>query len=611
MDKEYENALLNSEPDINTKRSIVKPHQENDDSIISSIELREEVKNTPVPQFIETGHKLFDKYIPMKGGDFILLGGRAGEGKQVSFSTPILTDSGWKKAGDINKNDLLVSVDGTYTKITGIYPQGINALYRITFDDGAWCDVGLEHLWCVWSTSHGKRDGWKIKNTKQLLKEKVPHAIPLLNKPSPGNSHSLYDPYILGCIIADGTLTGKYPTIYTSDIEIVNYLKERGWGVGSYKNNLYQCWMCKKSEYEKIYSELPKFSKQSKHIPTKLINLVPEERLRLLQGLMDCDGTVDKDGSCSYSTVVRNLADDVVNIVRSLGGKSSIEIKKRISTCGFPECNVRVSHCNRFNPFSLTRKSNRIKQAKLDKRYIKSIKYIGNENAVCFSVEHESKLFVIKDYIVTHNTALAVSLTRRLAKLNRKCLWFSMELSAREFVDRFGEDLPLFYIPRKLKSNTLGWMEQKIDEALKHQNIEVVFIDHLGMIADEATYQNANALDIIKERVNTIKRWAVNKEICIIGISVVKQETNAKKGKAEFDLSDYKGSSDLAHTADTALIMQRIAGIKNEIALNDVLEDNLGMSTEADLHILKCRRTGIMKAKIRMIMDDNGNFEEM
>lgn len=343
-------------------------------------------------------------------------GGGAGGGKEVRHDTPILTDSGWKLARDISFEDKLVSVDGEYTRIVGIYPQGIKELYTITFDDGVTATVGLEHLWLVWSGGHGSRDGWVIRNTKQILESKGNYAIPLMDKSAPGKEEATYDPYVLGYIIANGTLTGKYPTIYTADKEVADYVARLGWRVHQYKPKVYQCSLSLGGEVKKIFEDLPRFSKQAKHIPEKLLNLIPEQRVRLLQGLMDGDGTVGKDGGCSYSTVVDTLAENVVYLVRSLGGKASIEVKKRLMKSGYTEKDVRVSHCGRFQPFALKRKLVRVKEAVYDKRYIKSITYAGRDEAVCFAIEHPSKLFVIDGFIVTHNSRLGCYLAIAIAE---------------------------------------------------------------------------------------------------------------------------------------------------------------------------------------------------
>lgn len=342
-------------------------------------------------------------------------GGAAGGGKGLTLDTLVLTDDGWKKAKDITLENKLVAVDGTYTKIKGIFPQGLKQTYTLTFDDGVTATVDNTHLWKVWNADHGKRDGWVIRDTETLYKSKGRFSIPLLEKPVQGTYRSKYDPYIIGYILGDGTMTGAHPTIYTADEWTTEYLHDAGWKVYKYKESVWQCALTGKKE--KLYEELERKSGQHKRVPNKLLTSTPETRLAVLQGLMDSDGTVDKDGSCSYSTLVDGLAEDVVYLVRSLGGKACIETKKRIMPSGYTEKDVRVSHCGKFMPFRLPRKVLRVKKAIYDKRYITSIKKDKVQETVCFAVEHKDHLFVIDGFVVTHNTRLGCYLAIAIAEM--------------------------------------------------------------------------------------------------------------------------------------------------------------------------------------------------
>src|SRR5690606_32790861 len=59
----------------------------------------------------------------------------------------------------------------------------------------------------------------------------------------------------------------------------------------------------------------------NKFIPKEYFLGSAEQRLLLLQGLVDNDGTISKDGMCiEYNTVSKQLAEDVIALVRSLGG---------------------------------------------------------------------------------------------------------------------------------------------------------------------------------------------------------------------------------------------------------------------------------------------------
>ncbi len=208
-------------------------------------------------------------------------------------------------------------------------------------------------------------------------------------------------------------------------------------------------------------------------------------------------------------------------------------------------------------------------------------------------------------------TALAIDITKSIIQNKMKPLWFSIELTPREFLEKFNEnDMQFFYMPREIREPRLSWLEKRIDEAIEKYKIDIVFIDHLGMIMDENDYRNRTGTEILDERLKIIKGWAVNKGIIIVGISVVTQDTN--KTKTEPTLAVFKGTSAIGHTADLALYIERHTGVKKSIILNERLdEDTSPLSSEADLYILKCRRTGMIKAKVRLIMGGDNHFIEI
>lgn len=77
--------------------------------------------------------------------NIIVFHGTRGPGKRLSNNTPVLTDSGWKNAGDVCYGDKLVAMDGTYTNINGIFPCKGRILYNVEFHDGAIVEADQEH----------------------------------------------------------------------------------------------------------------------------------------------------------------------------------------------------------------------------------------------------------------------------------------------------------------------------------------------------------------------------------------------------------------------------------------------------------------------------------
>jgi hypothetical protein len=158
------------------------------------------------------------------------------------------------------------------------------------------------------------------------------------------------------------------------------------------------------------------FAKYSyeKHIPNNFLHASTKQRLHLLQGLMDTDGTIDTQGTSSYSTTSHQLALDVQYLVRSLGGMASIATRypkytylgeKKTGRLAY-QVNIRYKKPSEL--FRLPKKKDRTND---DGQYcehlklrVKSIEPIGRKQAQCISIAHPDRLYVTDDFIVTHNT---------------------------------------------------------------------------------------------------------------------------------------------------------------------------------------------------------------
>lgn len=121
---------------------------------------------------------------------------------------------------------------------------------------------------------------------------------------------------------------------------------------------------------------------------------------------MDSDGTIDKlDGHCEYGTTSKVLADDILWLVRSLGGKAKLKKTKKTT---HRDC-YRVTVTTPFNPFHLKRKAQYWKPTTQDRylcRTIVDVKKIGKKDVSCIEIAHKTKCYLTNDFIVTHNTCL-------------------------------------------------------------------------------------------------------------------------------------------------------------------------------------------------------------
>jgi len=169
--------------------------------------------------------------------EILFEGTRAG-GKEISNDTPVLTDGGWKAAGDVTMVDKLAAIDGTLTDILGIYPHIQHQMYSVEFHDGTTIECGLAHRWLTKCAKNGNRDGWKVRTTEDLLNPTLKVSVPYLtNAIQFGDKWEGKDPYALGLLLGDGTTGSSHVTLYSVDDEILDHMtNNHGWKQCAYSN---------------------------------------------------------------------------------------------------------------------------------------------------------------------------------------------------------------------------------------------------------------------------------------------------------------------------------------------------------------------------------------
>lgn len=353
----------------------------------------------------------------------LLVAYEMGLGKAVTLSSRVLTPSGWSPASDIREGDWLIGRDGRPTKVLGVYPQPIKEIYRVTFRDGAHADVCGEHLWAAQrpSDTHRDPDKWSVLSTEELLAAGLVDAagnsrwrIPMLTAPVQYLPVSLaVDPYLLGVVLGDGTSSGGGRYTISSDEEILVALGARN--IRLRKGCFYR-----HSGIVEVPAVLGLEGLRAweKKVPEQYLRAAPEDRLALLQGLLDTDGYPMYRGGVEFCSTSENLVDAVIDLVEGLGGVARNKTLRTTSYThrgerrqGRPSWRVNVKMPEGMEPFRLVRKRERwvppVKYRPV--RVIQSIEPIGPDHSVCFRVDAEDSLFVIDRHVVTHNTPLTIT----------------------------------------------------------------------------------------------------------------------------------------------------------------------------------------------------------
>jgi replicative DNA helicase len=177
-------------------------------------------------------------------------------------------------------------------------------------------------------------------------------------------------------------------------------------------------------------------------------------------------------------------------------------------------------------------------------------------------------------------TLLAQTLTINFLPI--KSLWFSYELTMRQFLRAFTE-LPEFVAPLRLEIQDLTWMEKRIKEALLKYGIGVVFIDHLHFLWDMTKSKNPSLE--IGSVVRRLKTMAIEYNLIIFLLCHMKKLSFDK----EPDDSDVRDSSLVSSETDSGIILWRPKG---------------GKDNEATVKIPYSRRTGVLDKTFKIVKVD-------
>ncbi len=252
--------------------------------------------------------------------------------------------------------------------------------------------------------------------------EFVPQTVPM-------------DPYALGLLLGDGCLTtSTTPSFTTKDPQLAGELQARipeielfqkdeigyvlrragGGGRGG---------VITANPVTEILRKLGLAGTRSstKFVPQQYLHNSATMRLSLLQGLLDTDGgpVPQRGRSCrvQYCTTSPQLRDDVVFLVRSLGGVAYWRTRPMEGrTPGLANGRpvpyrhdayvVDIRLPAGLPPFRLIRKRDAYDSAGGGRpmRFIDSIEPVGEQETMCIQVAAADSLYVTDDFIVTHNT---------------------------------------------------------------------------------------------------------------------------------------------------------------------------------------------------------------
>jgi RecA-family ATPase len=207
----------------------------------------------------------------------------------------------------------------------------------------------------------------------------------------------------------------------------------------------------------------------------------------------------------------------------------------------------------------------------------------------CTEDFRDGELIVISGPTKGGKTLFAQSLTVAFAKQQYTPLWFSFEISARQFLSQFREPLPLIYMPQKLRAHALTWFKDRCEESFLKYHTRIIFIDHLHYLIDLAKLRNPSIE--IGQIIRQLKILAVEKGYIIFLLC------HTTKGGSDPNLSyeSIRDSSFVSQESDCVMMIKRTPA-DGEMA--------------AKLRIEFHRRTGVLE-KVVKLFKHNGYLVEI
>ena len=272
------------------------------------------------------------------------------------------------------------------------------------------------------------------------------------------------DPYTLGALLGDGHLSVRSRVLFTTeDEELVMSLSlppmHRPKKLEHQNSGAASTYLLAPSRkdaesavplrYTLERMGLMGCTSHTKFIPLDYLLAAEEQRLAVLQGLFDTDGSAAEGGVVEYSTVSDRLRDGVLSLVTSLGGTCGVSRRTTRYTKQdgsksepFPSYRLRAKLPLRFAPFRLARKACRVPLSRQREPYraVDRVAYLGKREATCISVDSPRHLFLTRNCVPTHNTVMGIEVIRQMRQ--RTVILVHKEFLRDQWMEELAKFLP-------------------------------------------------------------------------------------------------------------------------------------------------------------------------
>ena len=406
--------------------------------------------------FMKTGFAQFDYYfgstmnihdendniidqearVGQAAGTFNLIIGNTGSGKAQPLSTWIPSPTGSIQMKDIVEGDKIFGSDGSLIEVTGVYPQGMQSVYKMIFSDGRCAYCTNEHLWTI-IDPNGRQVTLTLHDIIASMETTpdgtCPYRFPMLRQPVQYPSRETeIDPYVAGAMFGISMKLQQVES-YQPEQEIV-------WNICQnldINDYAFQGFLQAIQDPSIIIDTWPNVpllvlarNIREQCIPTEYLINGPTERMCFLQGIMDTCGSVVykvKEGRFEIRLPLNHalLCEQLMTLLRSLGiltikGYEWFPVDKDDGYATILILRPTVSQV-----YSMFRNGKNVRivtsvigASDIDESSeyltLRDVYFHHDEECQCIKVSAEDELYVTEDFILTHNTTLAAQIAANI-----------------------------------------------------------------------------------------------------------------------------------------------------------------------------------------------------
>jgi phage terminase large subunit-like protein len=368
--------------------------------------------------------------------------------KAIALDTLIATPTGFVTMGNVRIGDAVMDANGQPTKVTAKSEVFVgHDCFEVVFSTGESVVCDAEHLWITDAHKdrekrrghHRNAESPSAKTTREIAASlKVSsgryvinnHRTALCGKLDCPQSDLKIPPYALGLWLGDGTTSQAQITAGLAEADILvgelvangqpAFVRSRYPEKGSTTISLTIPGTVNLSLPYRFRTEAIKLGLLGrKHIPQSYLRASNDQRMALLRGLMDSDGSIAKSGQAAFTTTLECLRDDVRELINSLGFKSTVsEHRAKIygKDCG-PVWFIQFWPFDTAPVFSLAKKlvrqmgSKAKNSARSKTRQIVDVRKVKSVPVQCIAVASKTHQYLVtRSLIPTHNTTNGAAL---------------------------------------------------------------------------------------------------------------------------------------------------------------------------------------------------------